>query len=139
MANEKRLVDVTKAIQAMYSLPETRRVLETNSVARKIIDWFFHAPTVDAVELPKGRPGDYLEWDNGTGIKQIYCIHAVMICEDCIRYDLEKFSPVVDHPGIVRITSIEEAEKEWHEMCAKAMPREEPTLTAVFGERKDND
>ena len=88
------------------------------------------APTVDAVEMPKGKPGDYLEWDNGTGFRQIYHIHAVMICEDCMRYDLEKFAPVVNHPGIVRILSLEEAEQEWHEMCAKAKPREEPTMTA---------
>ena len=89
-----------------------------------------NAPTVDAVEMPKGKPGDYLEWDNGAGFRQIYHINAVMICEDCMRYDLEKFAPFVNHPNIVRILSIEEAEQEWKEMCAKAVPREEPTLTA---------
>ena len=88
------------------------------------------ANTVDAVEMPKGKPGDYLEWDNGAGFRQIYHIHAVMICEDCMRYDIEKFAPDVNHPNIVRILSIEEAEQEWKEMCAKAVPREEPTLTA---------
>lgn len=95
-----------------------------------------NCPTVDAVKLPKGKPGEYLEWDNGTGIKQIYAIHAVMICEDCIRYDLEKFAPVVNHPGIVRILSLEQAEREWHEMCERAKAKEEPTLTAVCGERR---
>lgn len=87
-------------------------------------------PTVDAVELPKGKPGDYLEWDNGTGFKQIYHIHSVMICEYCMRYELEKFAPVVNHPDIVRIMSREEAEKEWHERCARERTKEEPTLTA---------
>lgn len=69
------------------------------------------APAVDAVELPKGRPGDYLEWDNGTGYRQIYSIHSVMICEECMRYELADFAPVVGHPGIVRILSREEVEK----------------------------
>ena len=95
-----------------------------------------NCPAVDAVVLPQGKPGDYLEWDNGTGFKQIYAIHSVMICEDCIRYDLEKFAPVVNHPGIVRIMSLEQAEREWHEMCEKAKAKEEPTLTAVCGERR---
>lgn len=96
-------------------------------------------PPVDAVEMPKGRPGDYLEWDNGTGFRQIYHIHSVMICEDCMRYDLEKLAPVVNHPNIVRIMSREEAEKEWRERCEREKSQEEPTLTAEQGERKDND
>lgn len=70
-----------------------------------------NAPTVDAVELPKGRPGDYLEWDNGVGHRQIYAILSVMICKDCIRYELADFAPVVNHKGIVRILSPEEIEK----------------------------
>lgn len=103
--------------------------------ARKLIT---EAPTVDAVEMPKGKPGDYLEWDNRTGFRQIYHIRAVEICEDCMRYDLEKLSPVVNHPNIVRIMSREEAEKEWREWCTKVRTQEEPTLTAVYGERKNN-
>lgn len=91
-------------------------------------------PTVDAVVLPKGKPGDFLEWDNGTGLKQIYRIQSVMICPDCMRYDIEICSPVVDHPNIVRILSFEEAEKEWKEMCARAKDREEPNLTAKAGD-----
>ena len=102
--------------------------------ARKLME---DAPAVDAVEMPKGKPGDYLEWDNGTGFRQIYHIHSIMICEDCMRYDLEKFAPVVSHPCIVRIMSREEAEKEWHERCKKERTKEEATLTAVYGERKD--
>ena len=54
MANEKRLIDVAKEIQAMCSMPETRRILETDHIARKVIDWFIHAPTVDAVEVKHG-------------------------------------------------------------------------------------
>jgi hypothetical protein len=98
-----------------------------------------YAPTVDAVELPKGKPGDYLEWDNGTGFKQIYCISAVMICEDCVRYDLEKFTPEVNHKNIVRIMSREQAVKEYRDRCTRERTEEEPTFTAVKGERKDND
>jgi hypothetical protein len=97
------------------------------------------APTVDAVELPKGKPGDYLEWDNGTGFKKIYCIYAVMICEDCVRYDLEKFTPEVNHKNIVRIMSREQAVKEYRDRCTRERTEEEPTFTAVKGERKDND
>lgn len=69
------------------------------------------APAVDAVELPKGRPGDYLEWDNGAGHRQVYRIFSVMICEGgCVRYELASFAPVVGHPSIVRILSKEEVE-----------------------------
>lgn len=70
-----------------------------------------NAPAVDAVVLPEGKPGDYLEWDNGVGHRQIYAIHSVMICKDCIRYELADFAPVVNHEGIVRILSPEETEK----------------------------
>lgn len=75
------------------------------------VDAVEKAPAVDAVELPKGRPGDYLEWDNGVGHRQIYAILSVMICKDCIRYELADFAPVVNHKGIVRILSPEEIEK----------------------------
>lgn len=77
-------------------------------ITRQIIE---DAPGIDAVELPKGRPGDCLEWDNGTGYRQIYAIHSVMICDDCMRYELAHFAPVVNHKGIVRIMSREEAER----------------------------
>lgn len=97
------------------------------------------APTVEAVELQKGKPGDYLEWDNGAGFKQTYHIHAVMVCEDCVRYELEKFAPVVDHPNIVRIMSREEAEKEWHERCATESTKEEPTLTACRSDMRGDE
>ena len=125
MAQNNQLVDLSAA----------RTFIEVNwpndpllrQIAFNLID---QMPRVDAVELPKGKPGDYLEWDNGAGFKQIYHIHSVMICEDCMRYDIEICSPVVNHPAIVRILSLEEAEKEWKEMCAKAALREEPTFTA---------
>jgi hypothetical protein len=69
------------------------------------------APAVDTVELPEGKPGDYLEWYNGVGQRQIYAILSVMICKDCIRYELADFAPVVNHKGIVRILSPEEVDK----------------------------
>lgn len=74
---------------------------------RKMI---LEAPAVDAVVLPIGRPGGYLEWDDGVGHRQIYRIHSIMICEDCMRYELSDFSPVVSHKGIVRILSPEDVE-----------------------------
>lgn len=70
-------------------------------------------PAVDAVVLPKGRPGDYLEWDNGIGYRTIHRISAILICEDFIRYELAgNLAPVVNHKSIVRIISKEEMEKE---------------------------
>lgn len=103
------------------------------SAVKAVLD---NCPTVDAVILPKGKPGEYLEWNNGAGFKQIYHIHAVMVCEDCVRYDLEKFAPVVNHPCIVRILSREQAEKEYHERCEREKADEEPSLTADYGERR---
>ena len=93
-----------------------------------------NCPGVDAVVLPEGKPGDYLEWDNGAGFKQIYAIQSVMICEDCMRYELANFAPVVNHPGIVRIMSLEQAEREWKEMCERLKAEEEPTMTAEVAE-----
>lgn len=126
MANEKRLIDAYALWAEFMEFADTGIEFDGEGAANVVAN----APTVDAVEMPKGKPGDYLEWDNGAGFRQIYHIHAVMICEDCMRYDLEKFAPDVNHPNIVRILSLEEAEKEWKAMCAKALPREEPTLTA---------
>lgn len=134
MVNEKRLIDAD-ALIAEYDRVHIGEV----GKARKLME---DAPTVDAVELPKGKPGDYLEWDNGTGFKQIYCIYAVMICEDCVRYDLEKFTPEVNHQNIVRIMSKEQAVKEYRDRCARERTEEEPTFTACgadMRERKDND
>lgn len=89
-------------------------------------------PTVDAVVMPEGKPGDCLEWDNGAGFRQIYRISAVMICEDCVRYDLEKLAPFVDHPNIVRIMTQEEAEKEWRDRVDAERKAEDNTnLKAV--------
>ena len=71
------------------------------------------APAVDAMVLPKGRPGDYLEWETGiTGHTTIQPIKAILICEDCVRYDLGVFAPTVNHENIVRIMSREEANRE---------------------------
>lgn len=134
MASKKRLIDAEELWKKFESEPWYDNA-DRDEIALPMVD---DAPTVDAVEMPKGKPGDYLEWDNGTGFRQIYHIHSVMICEHCMRYDLEKFAPAVNHPGIVRIMGREEAEKEWHERCERERTQEEPTLTAVYGERKDN-
>ena len=139
MANEKWLID---ANALMEHLKEEHDYLMCDPNVSSKIKWWEavcfdrvrktieKAPTVDAVELPKGKPGDYLEWDNGTGFRQIYHIHAVMVYEDCMRYDIEICTPGVNHPAIVRIMSKEEAEKEWKERCAREKAQEEPTLTA---------
>ena len=130
MANEKRLIDANALIKGLELLAKHEDSFR-QSVILGVVHTVKVRPTVDAVEMPEGRPGDYLEWDNGTGFKQIYCINSVMICEDCMRYELANFTPVVNHPNIVRILSLEEAEQEWREMCAKAMPMEEPQAKTI--------
>ena len=121
MANEKRLIDANALSEKIGNMKNEithnrggyRYCSEDEKNEWDKLDGFdslvCDAPTVDAVELPKGKPGDYLEWDNRTGFRQIYCIYAVMICEDCMRYDLENFTPAVNHKNIVRIMSREEA------------------------------
>ena len=98
-------------------MPDKKKLIFADNARREILR---EAPELayiidrikpaDAVELPKGKPGDYLEWNNGAGVTQIHYIHAVMIYKDHMRYDLEKFAPVVNHPCIIRIMSREEAE-----------------------------
>lgn len=118
MADEKRLIDANKA-QAKISDLAQRLIKAGNprtagAIARaaEIID---EQPTVDAVELPKGKPGDYLEWSNGFS-KRIFFIHAIIICADGIRYDLGEFAPFVHSCNIVRIMNREEAAKALEDM-----------------------
>ena len=141
MANEKRLIDANARIEEIkmayctdcenYYGVRCRACWVDDAIG--LID---DSPSVDAVELPEGKPGDYLEWDNGTGFRQIYHIHAVMIYEDHMRYDIEICTPVVNHPAIVRILSREQAVKEYRDRCAREKAQEKPTLTA---ERMDGD
>ena len=91
--------------------PVERLHPQENKMWQECFGFIENAPAVDAVVLPEGKPGDYLEWDNGVGHRQIYAILSVMICKDCIRYELADFAPVVNQKGIVRILSQEEAEK----------------------------
>lgn len=141
MATKKRLIDANELVPYLWalfkffgSIPCTEADKATQRGIKRCIGEIKKMPTVDAVVLPKGKPGDYLEWDNGTGFKQIYAIQSVMICENCMRYELENFAPVVNHPGIVRIMSLEQAEREWKEMCERAKAKEEPTMTAGVAE-----
>lgn len=62
-------------------------------------------PTVDAIAMPKGRPGDYVEWDNGVEPyePQLFQIMGIYIDSETVRYDLGYFCPTVNHPNIVRI------------------------------------
>ena len=124
MENKKRLIyadDIVKvaehafnewnlAMAAADGDREINHVFKMQELCKAVKAVAENAPTVDAVELPKGKPGDYLEWDNGAGFTRMYYIHSVMICEDCIRYDLDTISPVISHPHIVRILTREEAE-----------------------------
>lgn len=130
MANEKRLVDI-----GSFPLLPTKLEGDLSEYERGYLDAQENMnclPTVDAVELPQGKPGDYLEWDNGAGFRQIYGIVSVNFCFDgTVRYDIECAQPVINHPGIVRILTAEEAKREWEERCAKeGFPKEEPTFTA---------
>lgn len=68
------------------------------------------APTVDAVELPKGKPGDYVKWTTGVS-ERLYEISAIVICKDGMRYDLGDICPFVNHPNILEIMSCEQAER----------------------------
>lgn len=70
-----------------------------------------NAPAVDAVVMPEGKPGDYVEWDNGMGNRRLFRIDYIMICEEGMRYALSAFAPVVNHKNIVRIVRREEVEQ----------------------------
>lgn len=101
------------------------------------------------LELPNGNPGDYLEWDIGTGDTRFYRISAIHIDERTIRYDIGDMCPVIDHKNIVRILTPEEMKKE----IAKIYPLDDTPQEGAktinvkipskvihsYGERKDND
>ena len=136
MATEKRLIEVETVIEKVQKAncadcDNCNGVLCRACLVDDFISLLDDSPKVDAVELPKGKAGDYLVWDTGVGIKQVYTIDSLMVCEDCMRYELAKFAPVVNHPNIVGIISREEAEKERQERCKRERPHEEPNLTAV--------
>ena len=84
------------------------KFLDTNGVRHMIAT----VPTVDAVELPTGRPGDYLEWDIGIGETRFHYISSIVISTDSVRYDIGAMCPVVNHSAIVRILTPEEMERE---------------------------
>lgn len=74
--------------------------------------------SADVVEMPEGKPGDYLEWDCGMGWTEIYFIHSVNIYSGGeMRYELGRFTPVVNHPNIRRIMNRDEARKELERRC----------------------
>lgn len=62
-------------------------------------------------EMPEGKPGDYVEWDNGTGFRRYIAIDSVVFCWDCVRYQLDELCPVVDHHNIVRIVKRAEMQR----------------------------
>ena len=95
MANEKRLIDANDLWQKTFICDEVAEV-------RKFIE---NAPTVDAVILPKGKPGDYVLWTNGV-CERLFEIYSIMICKDGIRYDLGDLSPFVNHSHILKIMNL---------------------------------
>ena len=121
MANEKRLIDAN----ALQLEPDPwggmngvicvgrsggKTMATVQAALRRMID---NAPTVDAVILPKGKPGDYVLWTNGV-CERLFEIYSIMICKDGIRYDLGDLSPFVNHSHILKIMNREEAER-WME------------------------
>ena len=112
MANEVRLIDANALVKNRmgYSVLIDKHTGKWPCV---LLSEISQAPAVDAMVLPKGRPGDYLEWETGIiGHTTIQPINAILICEDCVRYDLGVFAPTVNHENIVRIMSREEANRE---------------------------
>lgn len=103
--------------------------------AKSCLDLLDAQPIVDAIVLPKGRPGDYLEWDVGTGATRFYYISAIHIGKDTVRYDIGDMCPVVEHGAILRILTEEEMKKE---ICSGKI-RIETDGIRYYGERKDND
>lgn len=115
MATEKRLIDANEAKSKAILLECLDGDGIPYAVAAIPVITLNNIPTVDAVELPKGKPGDYLEWSNGFS-KRIFFIHAIIICADGIRYDLGEFAPFVHSSNIVRIMNREEAAKALEDM-----------------------
>lgn len=147
MATGNRLIEVETVIEKIRKANcadcyNCNDVLCRACLVDDVISLLDDSPKVDAVELPKGKAGDYLVWDNGTGFEQVYHIHSIMVCEDCMRYELEKFCPVVNHPNIVGIMNLEQAEERWHKLFETTISKEEPTLTACVAKMdggKDNE
>lgn len=74
-------------------------------------DLKYAIPAANVAEMPEGKPGDYVEWDNGTGFRRYIAIDSVVFCWDCVRYQLDELCPVVDHPNIVRIVKSAEMQR----------------------------
>lgn len=142
MANERRLIDgrellryITKmeqlALIRAYDTPANSPCYQRHHAQytermefRKMLE---NAPAVNAVELPEGKPGDYLEWDNGTGFRQFYAIDSIMICRDCVRYALDNMAPVINHKNIVRILKEPEMREILKEKWANADNKQQQT------------
>lgn len=112
-----------------------------------VLEYAENLPVVDAMEMPAGRPGDYLEWDNGIGEFSFYRISAIHIDERTVRYDIGDKCPVVDHKNIVRILTPKEMKKVMSEHLDLLLPegekiltiRKRPNAILPYGERKDNE
>lgn len=134
MATEKRLIEANALIEVLrkshsYHAKTSREV----SLLDRDIRLVKEAPTVDAVELPKGKPGDYLEWEIGTGVTRFFRISAIHIDEKTVRYDIgDGMCPVVNHKNILRFLS----EKELKEEISQGKVRVEYKEMRVYGERK---
>ena len=98
--------------ELIYKDDARRAVLKENPSVAFCID---RIKAVDAVELPKGKQGDYILWDTGVGVR-LMAIKAIAIYQDGIRYVLADMCPVVNHHNILKILSREEVEAELAKM-----------------------
>lgn len=95
-------------------------------------------PVADAIAMPKGRPGDVVEWNNGVEPyePQYYMIMGIYINGDSVRYDLGSFSPVVDHKNIVRIIPFDGTPPDGTKTLTVKIPKPE---IHSYGERSGED
>lgn len=116
METQKRLIYMDDTMDKLMAYAERKHQAGHTEIANGILKAvnYIHneISRVDAMELPDGRPGDYIIWDNGV-FRAPYYINSVVICKSgCVRYDLGAMCPVVNHKSIIRILTPEEAEEE---------------------------
>jgi hypothetical protein len=92
----ERLIELISEVQYMGGLEE------------KLAD---HLLAHGVIVLPCAV-GNYVEWDNGLGVKTLYQVLGYIHESNMgLRFVLEEFSPIVNHRNITRILTKEEAEK----------------------------
>ena len=81
-------------------------------------------PAVDAVELPRGKVGEFVMMDNGYG-EETAMIKGIAVTDEGLRYCFRFKSIPVDSPKIMRIMSREETEKWWEDFERERKDNEE--------------